>query len=351
LFDVTAEQVKDHPDSMWDKDVTLYRLIRNKKTIGHIFIDPYSRPGQKRAGAWLQPMVTRSRTEKGLRLPVGSVQANFPAPSADGKKPSLLSLGECDTLFHEFGHALQHVMTTQDDAAVSGISGVEWDAVEIASQFMEYWIHFDKKTLYSFAKHWQTGAPLPEEDYKRLLKVHDFRAGTVMTSQVYMSRVDMRLHEKYVDGEDPNAIEKEIAKETLPVQPLPQSRPLNVFSHIFAGGYAAGYYSYKWSEVLSADAFSVFDAGGALQDDSKAHAIGQKFASTLLALGGGRAPGSVFKDFVGRAPNTDALLRYQGLSGDKKQVTASRVVSEHTTSKLLKSDVVSVKAASLRQQQ
>merc|ERR1719389_1425319 len=130
-----------------------------------------------------------------------------------------------------------------------------------------------------------------------------------------MSKVDLVLHERYADGEDPNSIEKAIAKEVLVVQPLPESRPLCTFSHIFAGGYAAGYYSYKWSEVLSADAFAAFEAGGALEDDSRARAIGRKFAATLLGLGGGRAPGLVFKDFVGRAPSTEALLRYQGLTG------------------------------------
>jgi len=312
LFGVTAEKVTDAQDSMWHKDVTLYRIIKDKATIGYVFVDPYSRPAEKRAGAWLQPMVSRSRTKDGVRLPVGSVQANFPAPSGD--KPALLSLGECDTFFHEFGHALQHVLTKQDEAAISGINGIEWDAVEIASQFMEFWIHFDRKTLFSFAKHWKTGVALPEVTYQRLLKVHNFRAATVLTSQIYMSKVDLVVHEKFADGEDPNSIEKSIAKEVLAVQPLPEARPLNTFSHIFAGGYAAGYYSYKWSEVLSADAFATFEAGGALKDDVRARAIGRRFAATLLGLGGGRAPSLVFKDFVGRAPSTKALLRYQGLS-------------------------------------
>jgi oligopeptidase A len=327
LFGVTAEKVTDAPDALWHEDVTLYRIRRDKATVGYVFFDPYSRPAQKRAGGWLQPIVSRSRTSKGIRLPVASIQANFPAPAPE--KPALLSLGECDTLFHEFGHALQHVLTKQDDAAVSGINGVEWDAVEIASQFMEYWIHFDRKTLYSFAKHWKTGEALPEVTYQRLKKSHNFRAGTVMTSQVYMSKMDLRLHESYTDGEDPNAIEKSIAKEVLPVQPLAEARPLCTFSHIFAGGYSAGYYSYKWSEVLSADAFATFEAGGALEDDSRARAIGRKFASTLLALGGGRAPGLVFKDFVGRAPSTEALLRYQGLSGAPAEAHKASFLAAH----------------------
>jgi oligopeptidase A len=312
LFGVTAEQVVDMKDSLWNEDVTLYRLKRDGETIGYVFFDPFSRPAQKRAGGWLQPIVSRSRTAKGVRLPVGSIQANFPGPAGD--KPALLSLSECDTLFHEFGHALQHILTKQDEAAVSGINGIEWDAVEIASQFMEFWIHFDRTTLYSFAKHWKSGEKLPEVVYQRLLKSHNFRAATIMTSQIYMGKVDLRLHEEYSEGEDPNAIEKSIAKKVLVVQPLPEARPLCTFSHIFNGGYAAGYYSYKWSEVLSADAFATFEAGGALQDDHRARAIGQKFAATLLGLGGGRSPGLVFKDFVGRAPSTEALLRYQGLS-------------------------------------
>lgn len=246
--------------------------------------------------------------------------ANFPAPPSDGGKPALLSLGEVDTLFHEFGHALQHVLTVQDEPAVSGINGVEWDAVEIASQFMEFWVDFDRKTMYSFAKHWKTGKALPEEIYQRLHKAHNFRAGTVLTSQVYLGKVDLRLHEQYVDGEDPNAIEKAIAKDMFVAPPLPEARPLCTFSHIFAGGYAAGYYSYKWSEVLSADAFATFEAGGALESDARARAIGRKFAATVLGLGGGRSPGLVFRDFVGRAPSTDALLRYNGLDGTPAKV-------------------------------
>jgi oligopeptidase A len=312
LFGVSAEKVTDAQDSLWHADVALYRITKDKHTLGYVFIDPYSRPGQKRAGGWLQPLVARRKSSKGIRLPVGAIVANFPAPTQG--KPSLLSLTEADTLFHEFGHALQHVLTQQDEAAVSGINGIEWDAVEIASQFMEFWVDFDRKTMYSFAKHWQTGEPLPEETYQRLRKSHNFRAGTAMTSQVYMSKLDLRVHEKYVDGEDPNALEKAIAKEVLVVQPLPEARPLCAFQHIFAGGYAAGYYSYKWSEVLSADAFDAFDAGGALEDDTRARSIGNKFAATLLGLGGSRAPALVFKDFVGRAPSTEALLKYSGVS-------------------------------------
>merc|ERR1719359_1524418 len=178
-------------------------------------------------------MVQRSRTPKGVRLPVGAIQANFPAPA--GGKPALLSLGEVDTLFHEFGHALQHILTKQDDPAVSGINGVEWDAVEIASQFMEYWVDFDRKTFFSFAKHYKTGEALPEATYERIRKAHSYRAGTGLLSQIYLGKVDLRIHEKYVDGEDPNAIEKAIAKDVLPNAPLPEARPLCTFSHIFTG--------------------------------------------------------------------------------------------------------------------
>merc|ERR550537_1986224 len=152
-----------------------------------------------------------------------------------------------------------------------------------------------------------------------------------MTTQIYQGKVDLRLHESFAEGEDPNAIEKSIAKDVLAVQPLPEARPLCTFSHIFAGGYAAGYYSYKWSEVLSADAFAAFESGGALEDDTRARAIGRKFAATLLGLGGGRAPGLVFRDFVGRAPSTEALLRYQGLSADhddQKQQAAFLVAAK-----------------------
>lgn len=246
-----------------------------------------------------------------MKDPVAAVILNLPQPQEG--KPALLSLNEVSTLFHEFGHALQHVLTVQTEAPVSGINGVEWDAVEVASQFMEYWVNFDKHTFYSFAKHYKTGEPMSEATYGRLRKAANFQAGTGIISQVYLGSVDMRLHEQYKEGEDVNAIEKRIAKEILVNDPLPEARNLCSFSHIFSGGYSAGYYSYQWSKVLSADAFSAFDDAG-LDNEGKQKELGLKYASTILALGGGRPPAKVFADFRGRAPKVDALLKYSGLA-------------------------------------
>lgn len=301
--------------SKWHDAVELYDIMQDSEVVGHVLMDPYSRPSEKRSGAWMQPLVTRRTEGERLWLPVAALVMNFPPPAADGKTPSLLSLGEAGTLFHEFGHALQHVLTHQNESSVSGINGIEWDAVEIASQFLEYWVELDRRTVYSFAKHYSTGEALPEATYQQLEKAHTFRAGSSLMGQVYLGKVDLRLHEKFELGEDPIEIGKSVAAEVLVVKPLPESRPLCSFSHIFAGGYAAGYYSYQWSKVLSADAFSAFEeGGGGLGDDVHTREVGRRFASTLLALGGGRDPGKVFKDFRGRAPTPAALLRYSGLA-------------------------------------
>lgn len=321
LFDATVEPADDAaPQLRWHEDVRVYRVRRAgfggaPATEGFLAFDPYVRSNEKRPGAWVQPLVARRHLEGAGETadPVAVIVCNFPQPQ--GGQPSLLSLGEVETLFHEFGHALQHVLTVQNEAPVSGLNGIEWDAVEIASQFMEYWVELDRTTLYSFAKHYQTKEPLPDETYASLRKAMHFRAGTMMTGQVFMGTVDLRLHEKYQKGEDANAIAKQIAKEVLVVQPLPEARLLCSFSHIFAGGYAAGYYSYQWSKVLSADAFSAFDEAG-LDNAKKQTELGRKFAATYLGLGGGRDPAKVFVDFRGRSPTSSALLRYSGLAGE-----------------------------------
>jgi len=324
LFNVRVEPVAPGQASMeaakWHPTVQLFRVSRGGDVAGHILIDPYVRPSEKRAGAWVQPLLPRRSAGGKVSRPVAVVVLNLPAPPSDGQKPALLSLGEVSTLFHEFGHALQHVLTLQNESAVSGLNGIEWDAVEVASQFMEYWPEEDKRTLYSIAQHYSTGQPLPEETYEQLQKAQGFRAGSALTGQIYLGIVDLRLHESYTKGEDPNAIQKAVAKDILAVQPLPEARPLCTFSHIFAGGYASGYYSYQWSKVLSADAFSAFDEGSGLNDEGRVRKVGLRFASTLLAMGGGRSPAKVFADFRGRAPSASALLRYSGLEGQQVAV-------------------------------
>jgi len=245
-----------------------------------------------------------------LQLPLAVIVTNFPAPQGD--QPSLLALDEARTLFHEFGHAMQQVLTIQDEPYVSGIRGIEWDAVEIASQFHEYFVDHDRDTLYSFARHHETGALLPEELYQRLQDALHFRAGSTIISQVHLGSVDLRLHEAFEDGEDVHRIERAMATYTLITEPMPESKPLCTFSHIFAGGYAAGYYSYQWSKVLSADAFSAFDEAG-LHNPQQQLALGRRWAHTTLAMGGARAPADVFRDFRGRAFQAAAMLRYSGL--------------------------------------
>eukprot|EP00929_Paragymnodinium_shiwhaense_P001600 TRINITY_DN101841_c0_g1_i1.p1 TRINITY_DN101841_c0_g1~~TRINITY_DN101841_c0_g1_i1.p1 ORF type:complete len:767 (-),score=207.31 TRINITY_DN101841_c0_g1_i1:107-2341(-) len=316
LFGVTVEAMStsdaEVKEALWHKDVMPFKVTQGSSLVGYIFFDSYSRPGQKRAGAWLQPLTSLKRDgDKVLQYPVAFVICNFPPPGPE--KVSLLSFGEVETLFHEFGHGLQHLLTRQGDAAVSGLNGVEWDAVEIASQFMEYWVTEDEKTLFSFAKHYKTQDPLPRALYSKLRQSMNFRSGSATLGAVYMSLVDLRLHEQFKKGEDIFAINAQVAKERLLEPLLPEDRFLCAFSHIFAGGYAAGYYSYQWSKVLSADAFSAFEEAHGLANETHLKATGERFASTFLAEGGGRPPSLVFQDFRGRKPSTAALLKYSGL--------------------------------------
>ena len=218
-----------------------------------------------------------------------------------------------ETLFHEFGHGLQGMLTTVDYAEVSGLGGVEWDAVELASQFMENWC-YHKETLLGMTQHVESGEPLPDDLYEKIVASRNFRAGSLMLRQLEFGKTDILLHSSF----DPNGSEtvfdvhRQVSSDMSVLQPLPEDRFLCGFSHIFAGGYAAGYYSYKWSEVLSADAFGAFEEVG-LTDEAKVKALGRKFRDTILASGGGRHPMELFKDFRGREPDTEALLRQTGL--------------------------------------
>jgi oligopeptidase A len=220
---------------------------------------------------------------------------------------------EVETLFHEFGHGLQGMLTAVDYAEVSGLGGVEWDAVELASQFMENWC-YHKETLLGMTQHVESGEPLPDDLYEKIVASRNFRAGSLLLRQLEFGKTDMLLHSSF----DPNGSEtvfdvhRQVSSEMSVLQPLEEDRFLCGFSHIFAGGYAAGYYSYKWSEVLSADAFGAFEEVG-LTDEAKVSALGRKFRDTILALGGGRHPMELFKDFRGREPDTKALLRQTGL--------------------------------------
>jgi oligopeptidase A len=255
--------------------------------------------------------IARSITPTETRLPVAHLICNGTPPVGD--TPSLMTFREVETLFHEFGHGLQHMLTTVDLRDASGINGVEWDAVELPSQFMENWC-YHRTTLLGMAIHYETGEVLPDELFDKICKARTFKAASQILRQVQFGMTDMALHSNF----DPNGSEtvfdvhRRIAEKTSPLPPLPENRFLCSFSHIFAGGYAAGYYSYKWAEVLSADAFAAFEEAG-LDNDEAVAAIGRKFRDTVLAEGGSRHPMDIYRDFRGREPNTEALLRHNGL--------------------------------------
>jgi oligopeptidase A len=312
LFGVAFEKAGGRAP-VWHDDVHFYRVKDGgDETIAWFYLDPYSRPEEKRGGAWMDSCLNRCFIDGKLRHPVVHLCCNG-TPPTDGR-PSLMSFNEVATLFHEFGHGLQGMLTTVDYSDAAGISGIEWDAVEVASQFMENWC-YHKQTLIGMTKHFETGEPLPDALFDKIRAARTFRAGSMFMRQLEFGMTDMMLH----TGFDPKGdltvfdVHQRIAQDLNPLPPIPESRFLCSFSHIFAGGYAAGYYSYKWAEVLSADAFAAFEEIG-LENNAAIAALGRRYRDTVLACGGGRDPMEVFKDFRGRAPSTVALLRHSGLS-------------------------------------
>ncbi|GAB4366938.1 MAG: M3 family metallopeptidase [Elainellaceae cyanobacterium] len=302
---------------VWHPDVRYFQVADETGTpIAHFYLDPYSRPAEKRGGAWMDECIGRAKVEtvdgETVRLPVAYLVCNQTPPIDD--KPSLMTFGEVETLFHEFGHGLQHMLTKVNYSRASGIRNVEWDAVELPSQFMENWC-YDRATLLSLGRHYQTGEPLPEHYYQKLLAARTYMSGTAMLRQLHFSWVDLELHHRYQpDGsETPEDVRRRLAEKTTVLPPLPEDSFLCAFAHIFAGGYAAGYYSYKWAEVLSADAFAAFEEAG-LEDEQAIAQVGHRFRDTVLALGGSQHPMEVFKAFRGREPDTTALLRHNGLA-------------------------------------
>jgi oligopeptidase A len=301
---------------VWHPDVRYFQVAdESGKAIAHFYLDPYSRPAEKRGGAWMDDCISRAKVFNNgaseVRLPVAYLICNQTPPVDD--KPSLMTFNEVETLFHEFGHGLHHMLTRVDYAKAAGTRNVEWDAVELPSQFMENWC-YDRPTLLSLGKHYQTGEPLPERYYQKLLAARTFMSGSVMLRQIHFSWVDLELHHRYRPGQGETAadVRQRLAKTTTVMPPLPEDDFLCAFGHIFAGGYAAGYYSYKWAEVLSADAFAAFEEAG-LDDPEAIAQVGQRYRETVLALGGSKHPMEVFKSFWGREPNTTALLRHNGL--------------------------------------
>ncbi|KAL3696251.1 hypothetical protein R1sor_010327 [Riccia sorocarpa] len=315
LFGVEIEAA-DGMAPVWHKDVRFYKVKDLAgEPLSYFYFDPYSRPAEKRGGAWMDEVLGRSRllAPQGgkVRLPVAHMVCNQTPPVGD--EPSLMTFREVETVFHEFGHALQHMLTKQDEGLVAGIRKVEWDAVELPSQFMENWC-YHRATLLGIAKHYKTGETLSDELYSKLLAARTFRAASMMLRQIHFASVDLELHSRFRPGGSESIfdVDRRIAEKTQVIPPLPEDRFLCGFSHIFAGGYSAGYYSYKWAEVLSADAFSAFEEVG-LENEEAVKETGKRFRDTVLGLGGGRPPAEVFKDFRGRDPSTDALLRHSGL--------------------------------------
>jgi oligopeptidase A len=315
LFDVRIEPA-DGEAPIWHPDVRFFR-VRDAagRPRAAFYLDPYSRPAEKRGGAWMGECVGRSAALGAPgrpRLPVAYLICNQ-TPPVDGK-PSLMSFDEVETLFHEFGHGLQHMLTTVDWGLASGIRNIEWDAVELPSQFMENWC-YERATLLGIARHWQTGEALPETLREKLRAARTYRAGSLMLRQLGFAATDLELHHRFVPGGSETAfdVERRVAARTALMQPLPEDRFLCSFGHIFGGGYAAGYYSYKWAEVLSADAFAAFEEAG-LDDEPALRATGRRYRDTVLALGGSRPAMEVFQAFRGREPESDALLRHNGLA-------------------------------------
>jgi oligopeptidase A len=314
VFGVTVTAA-DGQAPVWHPDVRYFQIADETGAIAYFYLDPYSRPAEKRGGAWMDDCIGRAKmTEAGTtstRKPVAYLVCNQTPPVDD--KPSLMTFNEVETLFHEFGHGLQHMLTKVDYAGAAGINNVEWDAVELPSQFMENWC-YHRDTLLGMAKHYETGETLPEHYYQKLVAARNYMSGSAMLRQLHFSLVDLELHHRYQPSgsETANDIRNRIAKNTTVLPPLPEDAFLCSFGHIFAGGYAAGYYSYKWAEVLSADAFAAFEESG-LEPEQIA-ATGKRFRDTVLALGGSKHPMEVFQSFRGREPSTEPLLRHSGLT-------------------------------------
>lgn len=305
LYDINIKPVAEF-DS-WHPDVRFYEISRDGGVIGRFYLDLYAR-ADKRGGAWMDECrVRRGLPDGRVQLPVAYLTCNFNGPVGD--TPALLTHDEVTTLFHEFGHGLHHMLTRIDVSAVSGINGVPWDAVELPSQFLENWC-WQPEGIALISSHYQTGEPLPQEMLDKLLAAKNFQAAMQMVRQLEFALFDFRVHleyNPYAEGEV-QAILDQVREQVTVVPVVAYNRFQHGFTHIFAGGYAAGYYSYKWAEVLSADAFSKFEEEGIFN-----RATGKAFLENILQQGGAREPMELFVAFRGREPNVEPLLRHSGL--------------------------------------
>jgi len=316
LFSITHKlygvTIKELPDAnVWHKDIKLFKITAsNKKTCGYFYLDLYTREG-KRGGAWMDECTNRILIDDQQHLPVAYLTCNLTPPIGD--KPALFTHDEVVTLFHEFGHGLHHMLSEVDYPSVAGINGVEWDAVELPSQFMENWC-WDRNHLGLISGHYKTNEALPSEWLDSLLKAKNFQAGMQMLRQIEFSLFDIEIHNST------KKIKQDFVQKTLDnirstnslIIPPSYNKFQNSFSHIFSGGYAAGYYSYKWAEVLSADAFSAFEKVG-LDNNVKIKQTGQSFLKNILQKGGTEPALELFKKFRGRAPDNTALLKQNGI--------------------------------------
>lgn len=304
LYGIEIRELKDF--DTWHPDVRLFEISENGQHVGRFFFDLYAR-ANKRGGAWMDGARDKRRDAQGkLIAPVANLVCNFTPPV--GGKPVLLTHDEVTTLFHEFGHGLHHLLTRVEHAGASGINGVAWDAVELPSQFMENWC-WEPEGLALISGHFETGEALPQAMLDKMLAAKNFQSGLMMVRQLEFSLFDFELHASHGDGRSVLDVIEAIRSEVSVLRPPAYNRFANGFAHIFAGGYAAGYYSYKWAEVLSADAFSKFEEEGVFNADT-----GRAFREAILARGGSQEPMVLFVDFRGREPSIDALLRHLGLS-------------------------------------
>lgn len=307
LYGIKIETIEN--DNVWHPDVQFFKVTDSSDEIrGYFYLDLYARQ-HKRGGAWMDECLVRFTSSQRQQLPVAYLTCNFTPPVED--KPALLTHDEVETLFHEFGHGLHHLLTKVDYPEISGINGVAWDAVELPSQFMENWC-WEKDALSVISGHWETGEPTPDELYERMKAAKNFQSAMMMVRQLEFSIFDFRIHAEYQPDVDDSYIYdvlNQVRQQVAVIQPPAFNRFANGFAHIFAGGYAAGYYSYKWAEVLSADAFSLFEKNGIFDAQT-----GQSFLNNILEKGGSQDAMDLFKAFRGREPEIDALLRHTGIA-------------------------------------
>ncbi len=309
LFDVTIS-----PDTapVWHESVRFFRIERRGELVGQFYLDPYARSG-KRPGAWMDDVRGRWKRPdtNQTQTPVAHLVCNYAA--GVGGKPALLTHDDVTTLFHEFGHGLHHMLTKVDDIGVAGISGVEWDAVELPSQFMENFC-WEWDVVQKLTHHVDTGESLPRALFDKMTAAKNFQSGMMTLRQIEFSLFDMRLHAEVGQEQRVQAVLDEVRQEVAVNIPPSFNRFQHSFSHIFAGGYAAGYYSYKWAEVLSADAYAAFEEAADGQSGVLNVDVGRRYREAILEAGGSRSAMENFKAFRGREPQIDALLRHQGMS-------------------------------------